>query len=353
MLFNGAYDVDGARGVADRVVEAFAVDLRAVSPRPEPPTLRRVVNEVGSSVVRLAWTEVPDVDGYAVWLSPDGKAFDLADARYVQGTEYRAGQLPYSPAYVRVTAVLEIPGGAVHSIASDVYGARSSFEASTVLVVDGNDRWQAEPVIENPRGIGHDFAVAHGTAIAEAGFDTATNEAVVEGEVSLGQYGVVLWMLGEESEVDGTFDETEQQLVTQYVGGGGALLVSGAELGYDLVELGTPQDIAFMTDVLRAAYDGDDAATVAAGKGTGALDGVGPLQFYTPGDEDIAFPDLLAPAAGSSVVLQYLGGTGVGAAVAFDGDGRTIVLGFPFESIDNAADRALVMERSLAFLGGG
>jgi hypothetical protein len=246
-----------------------------------------------------------------------------------------------------------VPEGPVHSDATDTYGARSSIDASPVLVVDGNDRWAAEPMVENPRAIGHDFTVAHGTAIAELGFDSVANEAVVDGDVALDDYEVVLWVLGEESEVDRTFDALEQPAVADYLGGGGALMVSGAELGFDLVELGAAEDAAFMLDVLRAGYAGDDAATVVVGSGTGPFADVGPLQFYTPADQDIGFPDVLAPAGASTVVLQYLGGSGSAAAVAFDGNGRTIVFGFPFESIDNASDRALVMERSLAFLRGG
>jgi D-alanyl-D-alanine carboxypeptidase len=353
ILFNGAYDVDGARGVADRVVEAFAIDRRGVSPGPAAPTLRRVVNEDGAPVLRVAWTEVPDVDGYAVWLSPDGKAFDIDDARYVQGTEFRLGDLPWDTTYVRVTAVHEVPGGPVHSFASDVYGARSVVAAPPVLVVDGNDRWAAEPVLENPRGIGHDFAVAHGQAIAELGFDAVANEAIVDGDVALADYEVVLWALGEESDVDSTFDPDEQQRVTAYLQGGGALLVSGAELGYDLVEIGSADDVAFMLDVLRAGYEGDDAATTLVGAGAGPFADVVPLQFTTLADQEIAYPDVLTASEGSTIVLQYLGGAGSGAGVAFDGDGRTIVLGFPFESIDTADGRALVMERSLAFLRGG
>lgn len=353
ILFNGAYDVDGARGVADRVVEAFAIDLRAVSPRPPAPVLQRVVNEPGTGVVRIAWTDVPDVEGYAIWLSPDGKTFDRADARYVQGSPYRAGQLPYSPVWVRVTAVYEVPGGPVHSIASDVYGARSSDDASAVLIVDGNDRWEAEPVVENPRAIGHDFAVAHGGAIESLAFDTASNEVVVAGDVALADYDVVVWMLGEEGETDVTFDAAEQERVSTYLGGGGAMLVSGAELGYDLVEVGAAEDVAFLQEVLHAGYVGDDAATFVVGQGSGPFADMGPLQFLTIGDQDIAYPDLLAPANGSESVLQYIGGAAGAAGVAFDGTGRTIVLGFPFESIDNVDDRTRVMERSLAFLTGG
>ena len=349
ILFNGVASVDGARGVQNQVVEALAADLRATGARPASPELQAMVNEPDSTVIGVRWSEVPDADGYALWLSPDGKAFAFEDARYVQGTEYRMGELPFSPTYVRVTAVAEVGGGPVHSVASDVYGAEGAFEASTVLVVDGNDRWQAEPVGENPRRIGHDFVAVTGAALG-AGFDAAANDEVIAGTVALSDYDVVVWSLGEESDVDRTFDEVEQSVVAEYLGAGGALFVSGAELGYDLAGVGTPEDAAFLADVLHAGYVGDDAASWVASDGSGPFEGLPTLQFNTFGDQVVGFPDQLAAAGSSAEVLRYRGGAGGTAAVAVNTDTRVIVLGFPFESIDNADDRADVMDRALEFL---
>jgi hypothetical protein len=88
--------------------------------------------------------------------------WDPAHARKVQGNEHRAGSLPFEGnVYVQVTAMREVRGGPLHSDPSDVYAARSALEPARVVLVDGNDRWQAEPVFENPMGLGHDFAVAH------------------------------------------------------------------------------------------------------------------------------------------------------------------------------------------------
>lgn len=351
ILLNGVPNVDNARVVQNQIVEALAVDHRAVGPRPDAPVLRQAIGDPDSTVVELDWTAVDGADGYVVWLSPDGTTWNRDDARLVSSTTYRAGELPYTPTYVRVTAMFDVVDGPVHSESSDVYAARSDFGAANILIVDGNDRWAAEPVDQNPRAVGHRFAAVHAAAIADAEFDTCANEAIVDGAVELSAYDVVLWALGEEGEADETFSAAEQAEVTEYLDSGGGLLVSGAELGYDLSAVGLPADAAFLGDVLAAGYQGDDAGTPLAGAGEGIFEGLTHVGFLDPGQQDIAFPDQLATASGSTVVLSYRGGSGGVAAVARDADAPTVVLGFPFESIDNAADRAEVMSRILGFLG--
>ncbi len=351
ILLNGVPNVDNARVVQNQIVEALAVDHRAVGPRPQAPVLQQALGDSDSTVVELEWTAVDGADGYVVWLSPDGTTWSREDARLVSSTSHRAGELPFSPTYVRVTAMFDVVDGPVHSTPSDVYAARSDFGGASILVVDGNDRWAAEPVDENPRGVGHHFAAVHGAAIADAQFDTCANEAIIDGAVELSAYDVVLWGLGEEGEVDETFSAAEQAEVTEYLGAGGALFVSGAELGYDLAAVGVPADAAFLGDVLGAGYQGDDAGTPLAGAGEGIFEGLDHLGFLDPGLQEIAFPDQLAAASGSTALLSYRGGSGGVAAVARDADAPTVVLGFPFEAIDNADDRAEVMSRVLAFFG--
>ena len=48
--------------------------------------------------------------------------------------------------------------------------------------------------------------------------------------VSVGQYGFVDWILGEESTADVTFTLAEQLAVSAYLEDGGRLFVSGAEI---------------------------------------------------------------------------------------------------------------------------
>ncbi len=350
ILLNGVDSVDTARAAQNQIVEAVATDRHAVGGRPASPELIGVRAAEDSTVVELEWTPVEGADGYAVWVSPDAESWRFSDVRGVDGTTHRAGELPFEgDVYFRVTAFVE-EAGAVHSIPTDVYAATSAPGAARILIVDGNDRWQAGPVSENPRGVGHGFVARYAEALPEHAFDTVSNEAVAEELVALDDYDVVLWMLGEEGEVDRSFDDLEQSVVRGYVEGGGAMFVSGAELGYDLGAVGTPEDAAFFADVFEAAYAGDDAGTWWLSDGEGPFVDAPALGFNTRDAMVVDFPDQLTPLAGATGVLSYWGGLGGVGGVASGGDSKTIVLGVPFESIEGADDRRWVMERALSFL---
>ena len=339
ILMNDVSNNTSARAAQDDVFEIVARDHWGQA-RPQAPVLASV-RAAESDVVEVAWSPVDGATGYLVWLSPDGKVWDRQDARLVDGTMHRAGELPFGPdVYVRVTAI----GDGGESDPSDTYGSRSEDGLASVLVVDGFDRWQAEPSSDNHLGAAHDFAVAYGAAIDGAAiWDTADNDAVVAGDVDLLDYDAVLWLLGEESTADETFSPAEQDLAAELMDVGGSLMVSGAEVGWDLVANGDPADAAFFSDVLHADYIGDDAESWIV-EGLGAPS---PLAFFTPGTLVASFPDQLAPAPGAESFAEYYGGFGGTAAVTFAGDHDVVLLGFPFETIDNAEDRATVMSSVL------
>ena len=344
VLFNDVGNATSARAVADAVVGILAEDWHETGTRPSAPTLRSARSEPGSPVVELAWDQVPDAEGTIVWLSADGRTFRPEDARFVQGLSYRAGTLPFGPnLFVR----LQTWRDGMRSDPSSVYAATIDSDAPRVLVVDGNERWQAQPMPENPLGHGHDFAVHHVQAIAPQPVDVVANHAVLFGEVELSDYAAVVWMLGEESTEHQTFDEDEQALVADFLQSGGNLFVSGAEIGWDLVEQGSAADQAFFRDVLHVDYLGDDALTVAA-TGSGPWANVGPLGFWTPAEQEVHYPDRLAPYGGSEAVASYLAGTQDTAAVRYVGEHRVVVLGFPFESIDHPATRRRFMTEVLS-----
>lgn len=355
ILMNGTGDAASTRSIHDGVIGEVAADIRGEPSPPAAPVLQAVRHDPGTTVARITWEAVPGAEGYLVWLSPDGLVWERAQARYVTTTEHRAGELPFSePAlFVRVSAV----GPSGESEPSDVYATWVGDLPARVLVVDGNDRWQAEPMPENPAAHGHDFAAVHARALAElqldaeagAGFDTAANEAITDGLVALDDYDLVIWTLGEESTIDETFSLAEQGLVTDYLDADGALLVSGAELGWDLANLGDATDQAFYAQVLHAEYLSDDAETYVV-RGQGPLDDGSLWRFFTPGTMDVDFADRLAPTAGAEQVAEYVRGGGGGAAVYYAGPGAVLHLGFPFESIDRAATRTSLMQHALELL---
>jgi hypothetical protein len=199
-----------------------------------------------------------------------------------------------------------------------------------------------------------DYVVHHGQATPEdVAWDSASNEAVIAHAVPLADYGIVNWILGEEA--TDTLDPTERALLDAYLDQDGALLISGSELGWEMVELGAAPD--FFREVLRTAYVADDAGTYTVRPTSdGIFAGLTDLRFDAPGMYHVGYPDVLAPAGdadGAWLALRYVGGAGdeQGAAVQYaDGCQRILVFGFPLETVWEAR-LAEVMERAMTFLG--
>jgi hypothetical protein len=345
ILFNDVTNSTTARGYCDSIVNAFAGDLRGNGVRPASPVLSTVVNR-GNGLVDVDWSSVGTADGYAVWVSTDG-AWSRSDALATTDTQLTLGGLPLGvPVHVRVTAYNDQGS----SEPSDSYSATPSMSSSRVLLVDGNDRWENN--WENTKSEGHDSLVTIATAIDGRTFDSVDNDALVNGDVNIEDYDAVIWTLGEESTDDLTFDADERDLVDAYLDGGGSLLVSGAEIGWELDNLGDVDQQGFYSDALHASYVGDDAGTYTAVSRPGGLfDEVVEFGFFTPGTMDVAYPDIIAPTGGALVELDYWGGNSGAAAISYSGVYKLVHLGFPLESVDALEDRAVLLDASLEFFG--
>jgi D-alanyl-D-alanine carboxypeptidase len=343
ILMNDVSDSTTARALQDQVIERMAEDHREGGDRPSAPVLQSVL---GGDSVDLAWLPSTGADGYTVWLTTDG-VWRRTEARYVEETRVVLTGLELEHRYeIRVTA--DGPGGI--SDPSDVYTTRTSLSDSDILIVDGHDRY--DTAWENPMGVGHRFAADTGGALAGRSHDTVSNESVISGQIALEDYRAVLWVLGEESVFDLTFDVTERALVDAYLAGGGNLMVSGAEIGWDLDFLGDADMQAFYEASLHAAYVEDDAGTFSAIPVHGGLfSGLGELGFLVPQTMQVDYPDVLSPQSGAVSELLYVGGTGGTAAISYSGVHRVVYLGFPFEAIDNGLQRESMLAAILGFFG--
>jgi D-alanyl-D-alanine carboxypeptidase len=326
------------RGVFDRVVAAVAADWRGLGARPIAPVLESVAFEGELASVRF--TTDPIAEGYLVSIGDDPYAFDRAAARYVRTSPLRVRIEPGETRFVRVSSFAR----GLESDASDVYAIRRGSD-TRVLVVDGNDRWQREPAPENMRGAAHELASLYADALAEATIETADNDAVTA--EMLAAHDLVIWSLGEESEIDHSFEPAEQALLSTYLAGGGALFVSGSEIGWDLVERGEPTDQAFFEASFGATYVSDDAGGFLA-DGTGPFAAIGRFGFMSPRALYAEYPDAIAPSAGSTELLRYAEGA---TAAVGQSSPRVVYLAFPFESIERTDDRRAVMDASVEFLG--
>jgi len=243
-----------------------------------------------------------------------------------------------------------------------------------VLIVNGFDRLRRQinpiQVFDHPpayagdqierqiwrRSNSFDYVVQHAEALAANGFgfDSCSNEAVMDSYVALEDYDVVIWILGTESTEDATFTVNEQNKISGFLYAGGAILITGSEVGYDLI--GQGGGVTFAQDTLQVEYAGDDAGTTSVVPSTdpeGMFYGLDPFDFDLANGAcyDVRSPDVLVAGVDAIACLQYSGGTGGTAGIQFPaGTYNAVVFGFPFETISSAATRDIVMERIMAFL---
>lgn len=334
---------------------------------PEPPTHLAVEN-IGAGRVRVSWQAPPTDDqglggdgatGYRVYTSANGIGWSNGVPVSSGTSIVLDGRSDGDLVFVRVTATNA--GG--ESLPSETLAARVG-EGVGLLLVNGFDRLNGTMVVDEndpvegrngrmllDRMNRYDYVIEHGQAIASHAFDSASNEAVQVGTVSLNDYTIVDWILGEESYDDETLNRVEQALLKAHLDGGGALFVSGSEIAWDLDYAGNAEDRQFCTGHLRATYVGDDAGTYEVAPAAGsAFTGLNPFRFDAPGMYDPDYPDQLSPFNGSTEALRYVGGGGGIAAVQYaDGCERLITFGFPFETI-HPDQRNAVMAAVLGFL---
>ena len=338
------------RVLSRAVVRALQEVLAPGRPFPPEPPTHLVLRGTGAGTLRASWRTAEGAQAYRVYVARDGRGFDSGTV--AQGTSLDVtGGVPGQVVVVRVTSL----NGGGESPASEAAGARLRPDGgpADVLVVNGFDRLDAW--VREDRNH-HDYAVEHGLAIAAAdegawGFDGAANEAVLDGDVALAGYRVADWILGRESTEAETFSDAEQAMVASFLDGGGCLLATGTEVAWDLGATGSPSDAAFLADRLGAVFAEDDAGTRQVGAAaSGPLAGVGPLAFDdgTGTTYDAAYPDVLEAAPGASAVLWYAGGALAGVAREAV-PGRSMLLGFPLETVQDAVGRTRLMQAMLAF----
>ena len=323
---NGSTWIDGAYGEQLR----WKLPHSRRGPRIE---LRAAFEKNGVAEVHWLSPVDEDVTGFVVETSEEGASFAQA-AKVGPAEDHASFPLPSGGVRVRVRAVIE---GLPDTLSSDVYRVDAQPQ---ILVVDGFDRL----LDGSYGGLAHDFSARVGASAGRVA--TISSEAITEDGFDLSSWPVVLWLLGDESTADHTFSPEEQQLALDYLDGGGALIVSGSEVGWELDP--TPSGAFFLDHCFGAQFAADDSGSLTV-SGAGPLLGLGSFSYGGPNapyPEDS--PDALSPLGGAELLLQY--GNGMGAAVGIPG--RAALVGFPLELMDNDVDRAALLKELIAFVGG-
>jgi hypothetical protein len=365
---NPRFRRDYARAIVHAVIEYFEDrDTINLTTPPETPTHVRA-EPLDNGGVRVSWNAPENsatnqyrgdaATSYIIFQSSNGFGFD--NGTPATGNSHDFTTVPSGEAlFYRVVAVNA--GG--WSFPSETVAAVQG--GNSVLLVNGFDRNDrsivpTETITNAGSNLRRDnwrnyqafnYVIEHAKALAPHGVSvsTAANESVIDGDVLLSDYAAVFWILGEESTADSTFDNTEQNLVTSYLGQSGTnLFLSGAEIGWDLDRPSGPSsaDRAFYNNALKADYAGDDANTYnLAATSSGVFDGLPAFNFNPSSGAhyNAEFPDVLSTTGGSQVALSYSGGAGTAAISFSDANNKVINLGFPFELISSEQTREDLM----------
>jgi uncharacterized protein (TIGR03382 family) len=358
-----------ARAILQGIIKYFATkDGRSVQLPPEPPTVVAARNVTGGVEIRWAppATDSNDLGGYAatayrVYQSEDGLAWD-------EGTEETGVSHTFNlPAgttrYFRVAALNE--GG--ESFPSDTVGARVG-TAPPALIINAFDRLDA--TMDRPEDLSRYGLNAplrmlletmndgssvrrHGAAVAkhEVAFDSATNDAVAAGLVSLSGYRLVDWFTGRGGVGGAAPSRAEQEGLRAFVTAGGHLLFSGSNVASRLAA-GDADDQAFLADILRAAVGNGSSSLLVEGQPGEWLASAAGLQLDdgTRGGLAVGSPDVLAPVTGGASVLRYTG-TELSAGISSAPGGQVLFLTVPLEGVVSPLRREYVLGTFLARTG--
>ena len=267
-------------------------------------------------------------------------------------------------------AVIDTPQAAGFDLAQDpgvpylydisLCGSQQNFnrKAAGRQLGDSGNEYEGMKIAGNT----FDYPFIHGKAIQATGkysFVSCSDEALESGTISPEDYPIMDYILGPEKTDNSsnpsrniyykTFSSPMQRVLTAYCLSGGNLLVSGAYVGSDM---STSQgDREFTRNLLKYGYGnslqttGNDIRVQGLGR-TFSIPRLPNEQAYP-----VTAPDCILPVPPAFPVMTYSTGN-VSAATAYQGkDYRTFVMGFPFESIEEEADRNAIMASILQFLG--
>ena len=252
-------------------------------------------------------------------------------------------------------------------------GRQHDFDSRRPWISDDDSGWgQSNSDYEQMLVAGntHDFPVVHGQSIANAGYSfvSCSRDAVECGDINITDYNLVDLILGEQKETlwgndtnsckYRTFSVNLQRELRRYVSTGGALFVSGAYVASDnwLSLNATKDDQQFVKEVLKVEWRADRASQTGTFEAVYAPNTqfVGEYKFAQHLNEDIyavESPDAIVPIVTNAYTIMRYTPNNNSAAVAYLGtDYRSVVCGFPFETIMTEEMRDTFMFQILEFL---
>ena len=217
-----------------------------------------------------------------------------------------------------------------------------------------------------------DFPAVHGEALMAAGYSFVSTsvKAVEEGSVNLADYKLLDIIAGKQKETQNgagaypnrykLYSPAFMDAIEACTKAGGSVLLTGSYVASDVFDRKTPveAEVNFAKNVLGYAWGGNQASC------TGEVYTMPSKAAEIPGDTHFAYNkdlsrDIYCVESPNSIFAADKAGFQVmrytennrAAAIACQRDGyRTVVMGFPFETITNANTRNLLMQQILNFL---
>jgi hypothetical protein len=162
----------------------------------------------------------------------------------------------------------------------------------------------------------------------------------------LANFDVVVWDVGFAFP---TLDDSDRAALGAYLDGGGALFVSGQDVGWELESSIGGAALAWYRQYLHADWVADDTNdyTLDGVAGDPISDGMSIVIQGGDGANNQEYPDAIAAYDAAAHVIFNYSASYKGALAADTGVYRVVYLGFGFEAISTPANRALLMQRAL------
>ena len=324
------------------------------------PTSFAVLRNTPTSL-KLIVKNDPSVTHYDIFISPDGNNY-TEHLRVPKSNLVVTGLNTDQLYFVKIMAYDSNSG--TTSAMSEVLAAVPSSRNDSTLLVSGFERVIAGNTLN--------FSVQHGASLVSNNryMESCTHKAITDKLVTLDNYRMVDWIVGEESTADTSFSPREQSYITSYLQQGGYLFTSGSEIGYDLSQFGTTADKLFYSNYLKARYISDAPDNKASTYYSSLVSPLGSSIFGatdtfnfdngTHGTYNVNYPDAIAPINGATADLHY--NTPIDteyASIHFAGIftggtklGKLVYMSYPFETIYPSAKRDTAMKDIIIFFFG-
>ena len=252
-------------------------------------------------------------------------------------------------------------------------GYQYDFNRNSDWIHDDNQGWGASNAgMETVAIAGNSFSfpAIHGKALVSAGFSfvSASDEAFESPDFNFEKYAVADVIFGEERGVKSLGGDTGKdfrvftpgmiQALEKFTHGGGNVFISGAYIGTDMNENHDSAAIHFAANVLHFTWRTNHATTMGTVKATdeGSILFPDELDFNTDFNNPlyrVESPDAIEPHGDQAVRIYRYASGNTSAGVAWEGAYRSVVLGFPFETITDESKRTELMGSIMNFFRSG